>query len=520
MEELLMLTDSSRWLAAWARRHPDHPAIVYVDDDGREETVTYAELDARATAFAQFLAHQGVSRGDRVACLMTNRIEFMVTFFGVHRAGAAFVSINTFVTPREMSWMLGNTEPAAVVSERHFSEVIASVRPDVSVARWVGIDGPLFEGSLNASVLPDFSEEVELPNVGPEDMALINFTSGTTGVPKGVVLTHSNLEHLAYTMTFTWNLGHTDKGIVPFPLCFTGALVSITYPWLSQGLTVVLTKSFDAEMYVRLIERFEVTIAPGVPTAWNMIRTTFGDRVSALKSLRFVAIGGAPVSESMLGWLQDNGITAMQGYGLTEAGGFNIQPDGVEGINSRPSSVGKPTIGVEAMIAGPDLEPLGPGQQGEIVLRGPLIMKEYWRNPEATAATIERGWLHTGDIGYVDEDGYYYVVDRQKDVIISGGLNVYPAEVEGVLDRLDGIAEVCVIGLPDPKWGERVTAVVVRDPGASVTAEQLTAHCTVALGSYKRPRQIEFVDSIPKSTSGKYLRRKLREALASAASEQ
>jgi fatty-acyl-CoA synthase len=499
-----MLTDSTRWLSQWAIVQPGKTAVITPTEE-----ITFAALDERISRFANSLHQFGIGKGDRVGCLLNNCVDFLVTFYGTLRAGAVFVSLNTRLSAREMIWIIQHSDIKLAVTEAAFDDIVSACGKEISQLQLITID----HGGLGAPLLSDILKLAQSTFASPvaamSDHASINYTSGTTGYPKGVVLTHEALDHALFNGMLTFGLSRFDKGLLALPLCFTGGLISLAHPMLNAGQTLVLERGFDGQRVAELIDRHKVTFTAGVPTTWQAIVAAAADNPAKLSSLRLGTVGGAPVPPTLLGWFQENGIGVVQSYGLTEGGGYNLCLENAY-AHLKPGSVGRPTLTSEAMILGEDGQPAKPNEIGELLLRGPSIMSGYWNDTEKTKEAFHDGWLKTGDLARCDEDGCYYIVDRKKDMIISGGLNIYPAEVERVIYELPAIQDACVIGVPDEKWGESVTAVVVVRPGASMSSQEIINHCRDFLGSYKCPRRVEFVTEIPKTAAGKLLKRELR----------
>lgn len=494
-----MLSDGTRWISRWGELQPEKPAIVE-----RDRETSWIEFAGNVARAANAFRDLGVRPGDRVGCLMGNRREFLETVFGAMRAGAIFVPLNTRLAGPELAWVLADCEPSLVVTEAAFARLLpdGEAGPDR-----IAVDGrlPGFRDwhDLLEAADPRFEESV----VDMSAPASICYTSGTTGRPKGAVFTHEAMAQIMFNVAFTQGWSRHDRQLIFLPLCFAGGLLGAGYPCMSLGQSLILERGFDRDRIGPLVEAEEVTLMGGVPTTWKELRDAVADRPEQLSSLRFGAAGAAPVPPSLLAWFGDRGIRVSQCYGLTEGGCWNLclQP---EDAARKPGSAGRGFVACEPRVVDAAGDDVAAGEAGELILRGPTLMSGYWRNPAATADALHDGWLHTGDVATIDEEGFVSIVDRKKDVVISGGLNVYPAEVERVLDELPGVADAAVIGLPDPKWGEIVTAVVVA--AGEISEDEIVAHCQAALAGYKVPRRVEFVDEIAKTVSNKHLKRELR----------
>jgi fatty-acyl-CoA synthase len=466
-----------------ARRFPRKPAF-----GGR----TWAEVDARVNRLANAL---DVAPGERVAILAHNDPRYLETYWALAKLGAIAVPLN---------FRLLSDERAALLAHADVSGMI--VGPEYpGTAGWTLRFGDEYEALLERS-----SPEPPGDGPGADDPFAIMYTSGTTGLPKGAVVTHGNLESNVYNQAIADKADPSDVNLTVTPLYHMGALFMAT-TYTALGCTNPILERFEPGEVLAAIERERATTCLLVPTMLNSLlhAPTFGDH--DLSSLRLVFYGGGPMPLPVLRRaIETIGCSFTQGYGLTETieATFLVAADHALDAGDRLASAGREAVNAEVRVVDFEGTELPPGERGEIVIRSPSVIREYWRAPEATAAAIQDGWFHTGDIGRRDEDGYLYVVDRLKDVIISGGENVYPKDVEDVLYTHPAVDEVAVIGTPDEHWGEVVTAVVVTRE--TVAAEELLEHCRERLAGYKRPRLVRFVDALPRNPSGKILKRELR----------
>ncbi|HEY2176102.1 MAG TPA: long-chain fatty acid--CoA ligase [Mycobacteriales bacterium] len=499
---------ASSWVSGWARIKPAAPAVVFED-----RVVIWQDLDRRATEVARAFVGAGVRPGDRVACLMHNRVEFIEVFVGALRAGAVFVPLNALATAPELAALVADCSATAVVTDASFACVVAGMAGQGTVTTFVSVDGPLNGDHFMLEELIDAApSDVVFPSRTGADTMCIYYTSGTTGQPKGAVVSHDNVRYATLNWLVDLGFWQNDRFLLNLPLCFTGAM-AIVAPALHGGITIELERAFDAGRTLELIERDRITFMVAVPTmAMALMRhPDFGTR--DLSSLRMILCGAAPVPMMIFEAFTERGIPFISSFGMTEvAGGFAmITPVGE--ARERLGTAGRPCLYTEARLVFPDGTDTPDGEVGELLLRGPLVFQGYWDNPAETAATIVDGWLYTGDLARREPSGYYWIVDRKKDSIISGGLNVYPAEIENAVIRHPAVRECAVFGVPDEKWGELVTAVVVVAPGAELTREELQEHCRSLVATYRIPRRIEFRDALPRTTSGKVLRRTLRAEL-------
>ncbi len=454
--------------------------------------------------------------GDRVAILLHNRPDYLALFFATARLGAIVVPLNVRLSNPELEHIVRHAEPKVVVSENAFGDALehlARTLPGVELLDADGGSAPATSGHL-----PPWGDEVRTPppvEHFPDRLPVaLCYTSGTTGRPKGVVLTHDGVKHLCFSIVAGVGLTRKDRALMVLPLCFTGGLFPATMPFLNLGCAIVLGREFTPRGVLEAIAEHRPTYMPGVPTMFKAMLDDEAFPSTPMDSLRFLLSGGAPCPLPIIEAYAARGVDVLQGYGLTETSGFNafLAP---EDAVAKKGSVGKALLYSTVAVVDDDLEPCAADEVGQVVISGPIVMAGYWRDEEATEASVRDGWLLTGDLGRLDADGYLFIVDRLKDMIISGGLNVYPAEVEEVLCRLPDVAEAAVIGLPDERWGEAVCAVVRLRAGSAVTEQDLAAHCAANLADYKRPRRFILRDEeLPKNASGKLLKRTLRATYA------
>jgi len=489
------------WPARRARITPDAVALRQA-----ERALTYAELAGRVDALAAGLADRGVRRGDRVAYLGANDMATFETFFAAGRLGAIFVPLNTRLTAVELGGLLADCAPAVLVHGPEAADVVAVAFPG---GRLVPItDLPFPAGSPPATV------------VGLDDPALLLYTSGTTGRAKGAVLTHGNL---------TWNtmnqLAHvdilsTDVVLCTAPLFHVTGLGQVSLPALFKGGTVVVAPRFDPGWMLDVIPELRIKGFSAVPTMLQMLCDHPQWADADLSSLRYVIYGGSTIQERVANSWLARGVQVLQGYGMTEAapGVFMATPAGAA---QRPMSAGVTHFFTDVELLAPDgtRQPV-PGT-GELLVRGPNVFTGYWNRPEDTAASfVDGGWFRTGDVVRVDADGWTYVVDRVKDMIISGGENIYPAEVEAVINQLPEVEDCAVVAVPDQRWGEVGLAFVVLRPGAELDDEALRTQLDGRLARYKIPRYVRFVTDLPRTATGKVRRADLRAAARPPSHEQ
>jgi long-chain acyl-CoA synthetase len=467
-------------------------------------TMTYSELADEAARFAAYLAEQDVQPGDRVGVMLGNLPEFGAAFYGILHAGAVVVPMNPLQSAREVEFFLTNTG-ARMLFFAPWCAPAATAGALAAGASPVGVDAALLQ-----DLTADFTGRSRPVTRAGDDTAVILHTSGTTGRPKGAQLTHGNLVcNQAVTARSLLNLGPDDVVMGCLPLFHAFGMTCGLVAAVSTGATLALLPRFDPAKALEMMAAEHVTVFEGVPTMYAAMLAV-GDRYDLdLSSLRVCVSGGAPMPVDVLRRFEDRfGCAVLEGYGLSETSPvacFN-HPGAVRKVGS----IGTPIDGVQMRVVDEHGAEVPTGTPGEIQIRGHNVMKGYWNLPEATAAVITDGWFSTGDIGQVDEDGYFYIVDRKKDLIIRGGYNVYPREIEEVLHEHPAVGEVAVVGIPHDTLGEEVGAAIALTPGQNVTPEQLQAFVKERVAAYKYPRHIWFVDELPKGPTGKIQRRDIR----------
>ena len=499
-----------------ALQHPVRSALI-----AAERSLTYRELDERARRFAGELARLGIHRGQHVAILLPNVPEFSVAYFGILYMGATVVPLNTLLTADEIAWHLDDSDAVALVAWEPAMTAAVAAMNRVDACRCLILAGespdagPAPAGAHRMSAWLSGARQdgcvTELPDTRPDDTAVILYTSGTTGRPKGAELTHfnlfSNADHLGRILSFD----HETTGLCVLPLFHSFGQTAMQNAVLLGSGTLILMARFAPAEALRLMTRHRVTWFAGVPTMYFAMLHEAATEVADLTSLRACLSGGAPMPvEVIKAWKERFDVTIRESYGLSET-------SPVASINPlerpcKPGSIGTPIARVEfRLIDAEDGVVTQPGIPGEICIKGYNVTKGYYKRPEATAEAIRDGWFRTGDVAVVDEDGYYFIVDRKKDMIIRGGFNVYPREIEEVLYAHPVVAEAAVIGVRHERHGEEVKAIIACKPGRTATAEEIIAYCRERLASYKYPRLVEFRDALPKGPTGKILKREMRD---------
>ncbi len=503
-----------------AARRPDATALVF-----GERRYSYAALNERACRLANAMTAAGIRRNDRVATLMNNCSEFIEILMATAKLGTIFVPINFRLAAREFGQVLEHCRPHLLFAGESLSETIAALdkhpalpsrivriadrvemegsRADHPFERWLG---------LHAADEPDIA-------VASEDIHLLMHTSGTTGRPKAAVWTHGTTLASSTAKIIDFGIGADDSTVVFGPLFHAGPLLDLAVSILMRGgkLVVGPTTGFDPRRLLRTIADERATVVTIYPTMWRRVLAQPHDSGLDLSHLRLLLTGGEAIPIPILRGIYARFPNAgfVNTYGTTEGGPITtfLSP---QNSTRKIGSVGQPAFTVDVRIADAHGQPLGPGQTGELLVRSPFVCKGYWQQPDETAAQLQNGWWHTGDLAVRDDEGFIWIAGRKKDMIISGAENIYPIEIEQVIAELDGVIEVAVVGVPDEHWGEAVVAYVVKAPGATLDAPQVIEHCRRQLAGYKKPREVIFVDSLPRTTVTKIAKDALRAAHAAA----
>jgi fatty-acyl-CoA synthase len=493
------------WIAHHNRRSPDKIALVDLASGRR---FSYGELNERVSLLAGHLRDAlKVGRGDRVAVLALNTTDTMEVQFACFRLGAIFLPLNNRLTVPELQFIVGDASPKVMIHDAELAETALTVAKlcNVASALKFGAGGSYEAGIASAKPIDKF-EDVTL-----DDISTIMYTSGTTGLPKGAIITHG--------MTF-WNcvnlggpayISPASVLLTVLPLFHTGGLNCYTNPVMHAGGTVLIMRAFDPGEALRLISdpAQGINVFFGVPSIYQFMAQHPAFAPSDFSRLVIGGVGGAPMPVPLLKVWEARGVALQQGYGMTETSPAVMVLDKEDAARKAGSS-GKPVLHTEVRIVRPDGSDADVGELGELWVKGPNVTPGYWNRPDANQSSFTDGWLHTGDATRIDEDGFYYIVDRWKDMYISGGENVYPAEVESVLHQLPAVAEAAIIGIPNEQWGEVGMAVVAVKPGHALTPAEIHAHCAANLAKFKCPRLIEFVDALPRNATGKIHKPTLR----------
>lgn len=515
---LQSLATIGRMIEVNERRMPNEVAFVY-----NGQRPTFAEFARKSRRLASAFHKMGCRRQDRVALLAENRLETCEVYGACEIAGYITATVNYRLAPPEMYHVISDSAAQIVVFEDKYTSVIASLRSSLEhVRRYICIGDPPEWADRLEDVASSGDADGPPYRATEDDIAYLIYTSGTTGRAKGCMLGQKSQLRVAQACSADLGITNVDRTLLAMPLVHVGAkVVQLAAHW--QGSTAIILNKFEPEPYFKLLEREKATVGHLAPTMIQMLLEHPLAATADVSSLRVVLYSASPMPTPVLRRaIKVFGNVFHQQYGLTEGAGTSLHawrhnPYGDAKDQRRLSSAGIPFAGVELRITAENGEECARGEPGEICLRGESLMRGYWNNSAATFDTLRDGWMHTGDIGLVDEDGFLYLVDRKKDMIISGGQNIYSREVEEALFAHPAILEAAVIGVPDEKWGETVRALIVRRGNSPLTAEEVIQHCRANLASYKKPRSVVFIDDLPKLASGKVNKRELRALYGGAA---
>ncbi len=493
------------WVRRWSEVHPRKTAIHFGD-----RAISYAELNTRSDTVASWLQSLGIEKGDRVAVFLDNCPEFIELYLACARLGAIFVPFNFRLATPEIDYLLVNCRPRLFVFRDSLADKVAPLnlagyQPPMAAAV-VGEKSGDHRVLDYRNITGQFSGDKPFVtnSIGPsdpEEPQVIMYTSGTTGHPKGAVLTYKKTFFNCLNANIFFKVNYDDTMLLILPLFHSGGLFIQLTPMLYHGGTILLHHRFDADQVYMDLEHFRVSKFLGVPTVYRALLDVPPEERGDFSSLKVCAIGGEQVTPELLRDCRDAGFFCRQIMGQTETS-ILLWASEEESLN-KPGTVGRPVFHAEVRLVGEDGTPTPQGEVGEIVARGPVVMKEYWRDPKRTDSAMSGAWLHTGDLGRCDEDGYYYLMDRARDMFISGGENVYPAEVERVLKQHSDVEEAAVLGMPDSKWGETGYAFVILSESSLLTGAELLEYCKQGLAAYKVPRRIAFMEEFPRTPLGK-----------------
>jgi fatty-acyl-CoA synthase len=506
------------WLQKRAELSPQRVALIDTLDQNR--SITFGEWNRKANRTAHFLrANLGVRKGDLVAVLAKNCVEYLDIWFALAKLGGVLQTLNWRLTPHELGQMLSDSPPVALVYDssrdntQELGRTVRSLRRQLpSSIRFVSMSEPLDPDDLSFSLRDTYPDTLPpVPNLSLEDPWVICYTGGTTGLPKGAILSYRAVTANAINTVISWGLTSQDVTVLNSPLFHSGGLNVFTAPLVYIGGASIVCQEFDLEQTFDLLDQGQVSIWFGVPTMFVMMQNHPRWKNSDFSHLKILISGGAPCPLPVFERFWDKGIDFKTGYGLTEAGPntFWLPP---EQVRQKPGAVGYPLFHVEVRLVGEAGDTLGPGEVGELLIRGPHVFSGYLNNPAATAGVLKDGWLHTGDLASYDPDGCFRIMGRLKDMIISGGENIYPSEIENVLHALPDVVEAAVIGIPDEKWGEVGWAILFIKPGASASETALADYCSERLARFKIPKRFILVNQpLPKTGANKVDKKALAE---------
>lgn len=487
-------------------RFGEHVSIVF-----GERQYTNLEMRRKAAQLANALKSLGVGKGDRVIIQMPNCPEVLQSFTAVYSLGAVVVPINFMVGDAETAFIYQDTGASTVISNKMFLPKIETCRKEAPDLRNIILTDPdVPEGTLSYHALCDAQPDaIEIAAVGEDDLAALIYTAGTTGQPKGVMHTHGSLLANAEMQQATLNLPSGMTSVLVLPLCHSYGIASMNFGMLVGGGCSVVLDSFDIDKVFAAIEKYKANMIGAVPTMYIFMLLHPDPKKYDLSSMKYWICGSAPLTlETWERFKATFGFEIIEGWGLTEAGANNaVNP--FEG-KKKIGSIGLPMKGTKMKVVDDQGIAVPPGTQGEILISGPMLMKGYWQKPEESAKVLRDGWLYTGDVGYQDEEGYFFITERKKDIIIKGGENIAPREVEEVLYSHPKVSEAAVVGMPDEVYGENIKAFVVLLPGETAGAEEIIEYAQTKLKKFKSPKEVVFLEALPKSLVGKILRKELR----------
>ncbi len=504
-------TTMSDILSRRARLTPNREALYEVHTGTR---YTYAELDVRANRAANLLREQfGVQKGDRVSILAHNSVVYIDLLFGLAKIGAIFAPLNWRLTARELTYIVNDCQPKVILVGPEFAPVYEQMRGEINAPITVSVEGAELPGAKKYEELLESASGAEPPStpIDEDDAYCILYTSGTTGKPKGAVLPHRQVLWNAINTVISWGLSEKDVSPILTPMFHSGGLFVFLTPLFYAGGRIVLGRNFEPEASLKLIREEKCTVILGVPTLFQVWMNSAAFAEADFSHVHFFISGGAPCPPSLIdAWHKSKGVTLRQGYGLTEVGVNCFSMTDQEAL-TKVGSVGKPIFHSDMRLVNSLWKNVPEGDTGELAIFGKHVCTGYWNRPDATADALKDGWFRTGDMARRDPEGYYYIAGRLKDMIISGGENVYAAEVEAVFREHDAVQDAALIGVPDEKWGEVGLMFVSLKPWANATAEELLAFCAGRLAKYKIPKRVQFIEMLPYSPYGKVMKSELKQ---------
>lgn len=489
-----------------SHKFPNQEAVVY-----ENQRLTFKQLEERATHMAGWLQSNGIKKNGKVGFILRNGIPFVETYFGVALSGGVGVPINFRLAPNEIEYIVNNSDTKILIIDKEYVEVIRSLKAKMpKVKKVISIDSSAQDMMPYEQIFMDKAQYTPCESLSDNDSAMIVYTSGTTGRPKGAVLSHKNLYQNVMNMSWEVSTERHGRTLFVTPMFHIGGLCGLISICMFNG-TAVIHREFEPESILKTIEQEKITGIGMVPAMWLFLFQVPNLENYDLSSVRRCTTGAAicplELKKKIIKYFKNASI--IDTFGQSETASSTTCLFG-EDFLRKTTSVGMPTINVEVRVVDDEMNDVPVGAIGEIVYRGPTVMKEYYNNPSETEKSFKGGWFHSGDLVRMDEEGYIYVIDRRKDMIISGGENIYPSEIEEILYTHPAILECAVIGLPDETWGEKVKAFVVPKKGESLTEEDIISFCGKKIASYKKPKEVEFLSELPRNTAGKVLKQALR----------
>lgn len=493
------------WFEKWAGYASDKVAVTQFETG---QSLTYGQLNNLGGHVCRhFKDEYQLTKGDRVGILAENCLQYIILLAAAQKSGIILVPLNYRLTPREIDFLVGDCEPVLLIVEDKFVDKLTGSPATAKVPYQLSLsDFAAFTDELDLTQTPDYTP-IELSG---DDTVLILYTSGTTAFPKGSIYTHRMMFWNSINTQLRLDVTSADRSVNMAPPFHTGNWNVLLTPFLHHSAFTVIMKNFDAEALLEAIDRYELTIVWAVPTMLKMVADADGFEQADLSRVRYIVVGGEAMPIALIQRWHDRGVPIRQGYGLTEVGP-NVTSLNHQDAIQKAGSIGKPNFYYQWKLVDEQGNTQPANEPGELLLKGPNVMPGYWRNPEATAEAIVDGWFHTGDIMRCDEDGFLFVIDRIKNMYISGAENVYPAEVEYLLRTHPSLEAVAIIGVPDEKWGESGMAFVVAKPEKSLSSEDITGFCQGKLARYKIPKYVMNLQELPKNDAGKIDRKKLKE---------
>jgi fatty-acyl-CoA synthase len=501
-----MVKGIGSWLVNHKEKNPDK--LVVISNDKR---FTYREFNFRVNKLANALLDNGVRKGDRINTLLFNTSEQLETMFACAKIGAIFVPINYRLSAKEVVYIIQDSSSSHLVYDEKLANLVSEVRTnELNVREYIFVGNESCNDINYEDYICEASDcEPDFP-IDLEDVHMMMYTSGTTGRPKGAMLTHGNTLWNAINATQILPFVEEDSTLTVAPLFHIGGMSTFTTPLIYKGGTIILDEKFDPQRTLELIEQEKITTLFLVPAMWLALTQVPNFNDYDLSSLRLNCSGGASCPITVIEFFQQRNIPFFEGFGMTETAPVVAVLD-AKNSRRKNGSVGKPPMHTEVRVVDPNDRDVPVGETGELIIKGPNILKGYWNNPEATRKSIKDGWFYSGDLARFDDEGFLYIVDRKKDMLITGGENVYPVEVEQVLFKHPNIKEVAVVGVPDEKWGESVKAyIVLKDPSKTISIEAIRQYCEGKLARFKHPKFYEILEELPRNATGKVLKTILR----------